>query len=54
MKKLGMINDEDLFKGFRMKDFIRIYYPAEFVRKIQNARDEIYAVAGDERIRTSG
>jgi radical SAM superfamily enzyme YgiQ (UPF0313 family) len=54
MKKLGMINDEDLFKGFRMKDFIRIYYPAEFVRKIHNARDEIYAVAGDERIRTSG
>ncbi len=53
MKKLGMINNEDLFKGFRMKDFIRIYYPAGFVKKIYNARDEIYAIAGDEHIRAS-
>jgi radical SAM superfamily enzyme YgiQ (UPF0313 family) len=52
MKKLGMISNEDLFKGFRMKDFIRIYYPAEFVERIYNARDKIYAFAKNEHIRT--
>jgi len=41
MKKLGMIDDEAWFKGFKMEDFIRIYYPAEFIKKIYRARDEI-------------
>jgi len=53
MKKLGMINDEALFKGFRMKDFIRIYYPAEFIKKIYRARDEIQAIAANAAMQAS-
>ncbi len=44
MKKLGMIDDEAWFKGFKMEDFIHIYYPAAFVKKIFDAKDEIKAI----------
>jgi len=44
MKKLGMIDDEAWFKGFKMEDFLHIYYPASFVKKIFDAKDEIKAI----------
>ncbi|MDD5020179.1 MAG: radical SAM protein [Candidatus Omnitrophica bacterium] len=52
-KKLGMIDDEAWFKGFKMEDFIRIYYPAEFIKKITRARDEIKKITRHKNTGTS-
>lgn len=47
MKRLGMIDDEAWFKGFKMEDFIHLYYPRAFVGKICRAKQEIEAMFKD-------
>jgi radical SAM superfamily enzyme YgiQ (UPF0313 family) len=47
MKQLGMIDDEAWFKGFRMEDFIQLYYPQAFIKKIIRAKQDIEAMFQD-------
>ena len=47
MKRLGMIDDEAWFKGFKMEDFIHLYYSRAFVSKIYRTKEEIEAMFKD-------
>ncbi len=47
MKKLGMIDDEAWFDGFRMEDFIQLYYPQTFVKKIYRTKQDIETMFQD-------